>query len=165
MEHVFWKNWFQFFRKLESTFSENMNPFFQKKWTKFGQIFIKPGAKRRPAWCCSPCVSHQFCFPNTFFVDYSTFPGGVVEIGCSGYCHNLDYMGPLPKKKNRPCGALQKLASHQPAGCGTTGEKCRQKLHFRRGSFSTFALKHFGWQATRKSKSSPVLFFPSPPSK
>ena len=153
---VFTKSWLTFSEKVDSSFSENLSPLFQKTWTIFSR-------KNEPVLVGFSSTLGQSVVRHGA-VGAGTLPDGVVEIGCSGYCHNLDYMGPLPKK-NRPCGALQKLASHQPAGCGTTVEKYRQKLHFRRGSFPTFALKHFGWQATRKSKSSPVLFFPSPPSK
>ena len=65
--------------------------------------------------------------------------------------NNLDYMGFLLgpsaayirscRKKNRPCGALSQLASHQPAGCGTNGEKSRQKFASRAGSLSALPSK------------------------
>ena len=79
------------------------------------------------------CASLILFSQKKRFLDYTvTFPDGVVEIGCSGYCHNLDYMGTLPKKKSALRGS-PKAGPTSAVGLWNNWRKMPTEISFSQG--------------------------------
>ena len=121
---VFRKSWLTFSEKVDSSFSENLSPLFQKTWTNFSR-------KNEPVLVGFSSTLGQSVVRHGA-VGAGTLPDGVVEIGCSGYCHNLDYMGPLPKKKSALRGS-PKASLTSAGGLWNNWRKMPTEISFSQG--------------------------------